>query len=607
MKNDTPEQSKKSPIEVGMEIPLENPLANHGSSSAIDLQAGPEDGQRKRLVVALQNGIEVFRDRIDTTRANSRKRFLGDLAGVIGRTSEDLACLNLALIRAADAADEQIAHTTEQQAKSKLGDVQPAKFIVDLASRDILFRNPSGDAYVEVAHGKYTEVYAVESADYRGALTSRYHDLLGVCATANSLRDAINTLNSIAKSSDEKHEVHVRVGWHDGKCYLDLADEERRVVVIDGEGWRLAEAVPLKFLRPRGLLPLAMPAHGGQLKDLRQFINVQDYQWPLVAGFLVGFFLPKGTFPVLAIYGEQGAAKSTFSKIIRSMVDPNLLPVRTSPQNERDLAIAAQNSAMLAFDNLSTIEPWLSDSLCRLVSGGGLSTRKLYSDSAETLLEFRRPVLLNAIEELGVRSDLLDRSILLTLKAIPSNRRKLESDLWRDFDLAKPAILGAILDSVAAAIRNSPAVKLAEMPRLADWVKFVVAAESALGLGGGTFLRSYQMNQNAANLLALEGSSLANEFLSFVSRRVRVEEPWSNTATALLEQLNRRIARSLSERTERKPTGWPSTPAQLSGKLRRIVPNLRKIGVDVVFSKSGERNIRISVTEKFASNFARMD
>jgi hypothetical protein len=45
---------------------------------------------------------------------------------------------------------------------------------------------------------------------------------------------------------------------------------------------------------------------------------------------------------------------------------------------------------LIAYDNLSSIPHWLSDPLCRLATGGGLSTRELYTD--EVIFDAMRPV-----------------------------------------------------------------------------------------------------------------------------------------------------------------------------------------------------------------------
>ena len=42
------------------------------------------------------------------------------------------------------------------------------------------------------------------------------------------------------------------------------------------------------------------------------------------------------------------------------------------------------------------------------------ATRELYTDQDETILDVQRPVMLNGIEEIVTRNDLLDRSIIVT-------------------------------------------------------------------------------------------------------------------------------------------------------------------------------------------------
>ena len=60
--------------------------------------------------------------------------------------------------------------------------------------------------------------------------------------------------------------------------------------------------------------------------------------------------------------------------------------------------IAATNGWVVALDNLSHLSTWLSDALCRLATGGGFSTRELYTHDEEKLFDAQRPVILNGIE-----------------------------------------------------------------------------------------------------------------------------------------------------------------------------------------------------------------
>lgn len=62
---------------------------------------------------------------------------------------------------------------------------------------------------------------------------------------------------------------------------------------------------------------------------------------------------------------------------------------------------------------------WISDTLCRLATGGGFAVRRLYSDMDEVLFDAARPVILNGIEDIVTRPDLADRAVFLTLEPIP--------------------------------------------------------------------------------------------------------------------------------------------------------------------------------------------
>src|SRR5438309_11442769 len=88
------------------------------------------------------------------------------------------------------------------------------------------------------------------------------------------------------------------------------------------------------------------------------------------------------------------------------------------PRDERDLMIACKNSWVLGFNNLSSIPQWLSDALCSIATGGGFSTRALYSDTNEVLIDLARPFALNGIGWGVARGDLLQRTMSATVLGI---------------------------------------------------------------------------------------------------------------------------------------------------------------------------------------------
>src|SRR5690242_18000600 len=130
----------------------------------------------------------------------------------------------------------------------------------------------------------------------------------------------------------------------------------------------------------------------------------------------------------------------------------------------------------------------MSDALCRLATGGSFAVRQLYTDAEEVLFEAACPIVLNGIEDVISRPDLGDRAIFVTLPHIPENQRRSEDELWREFEAARPRILGALLDAVVAGLRAVRHVRLGQLPRMADFALWATGCERALW-PAGTFAR----------------------------------------------------------------------------------------------------------------------
>lgn len=292
----------------------------------------------------------------------------------------------------------------------------------------------------------------------------------------------------------------------------------------------------------------------------------------------------------MILSGEQGSAKSTTTKVLRSLVDPSKLATRSFPQDERDLVIAANGAYVLAFDNLSRIKPHMADALCRLATGGGFSTRKLHSDADEVHFDATRPCILNGIPDLVERADLASRSICLTLPSIRETERAYEREFRADFGDAAPRILAALLDAASCALRRQDSVSLSERPRLADFARWVTAAEPALGWPDGAFLDSYRANRQEADDIALSNNNLALAILALLD----AETAWQGTATDLVITLRKRFPH-LAELAE----AFPRTPSAMGSELRRITPLLRSQDVAVQYHRHGKDRTRIIVLKRY--------
>ncbi len=333
------------------------------------------------------------------------------------------------------------------------------------------------------------------------------------------------------------------------------------------------------------MLPLPVPARGGSLETLARFLNLPGRdEFVLVVAWLLAALRSGGPYPLLAVAGEQGSSKTFLTKVLRALIDPNVAPVRAAPREERELFISARNSHVLAFDNLSNLPPWISDALCRLASGGSFAVRRLYTDEEEVLFESARPVVLNGIEEVINRPDLADRAIFLTLGPVSEKWRRPEKALWREFELQRPKILGAMLDIAAHGLRTCSDVRIEKWPRMADFALWSTACETA-HWSPGTFGHAYSANRRAA----IEGSIDADPVAAYVLEIMAARNSWTGTAADLLSV---RVDRG-SARISAEGTRWPRSPRALAGRLRRAQTSLRALGIDISFSREGRAGSRI--------------
>ena len=394
--------------------------------------------------------------------------------------------------------------------------------------------------------------------------------------------------------------VHVRVAPDPAGpgVAVDLADQAGRSIQIDGDGWRirarsdlrrLGAAKPL-FLRAPGMLALPEPHAGGDqpIEDLvGRLLNVpSEDDRRMIVSFLLGCFMPAGPFPLLHLVGEAGSAKSCAARVLRQLVDPAAEPLSGPPGEQRDLLVAAQTSHVPAFDNISAIPGDMSDALCRISTGGGLTLRKLYTDGDSYTFSVCRPVILTSIGNVISRGDLADRSVTIRLPRIIPCDRLDESELEQRLARLAPLILGRLCDVTACALKHSGSVRVRDLPRLARWARWVSAAEPALGWPTGTFVRLHRERHREQSGDLLAGDLLA-PYLFQVGRR-----GWRGTARDLLHCID-----ALATDAERRSRGWPATPRALTSTVTRLAPLLAEAGDIAVHDAGLDRHLKVRIFE----------
>ena len=473
-----------------------------------------------------------------------------------------------------------------------------ADILIDIAQTAELFHAADGTGFADLDISGHRETYPIRAKGFKRWLARCFFEEIGGAPSSEALQSALNVIEAKAHFDAPERVVFVRVGGLDGKLYLDLGDEKWRAVEIDTTGWRVIDKPPLRFRRASGMKPLAMPVRGGSVDTLRSFLNVRaDTDFVLVVAWALACLRNRGPYPVLALSGEQGSAKSTFLAMMRSLLDPNTAPLRALPREDRDLFIAASNGHVLAFDNVSGLPAWISDTLCRLATGGGFAVRQLYSDQDEVLFDAARPVILNGIEDIVTRPDLADRAVFLTLEPIPEERRRPETELWAAFEAERPRILGVLLDAVVEGLDRLPGTRLERLPRMADFALWATACETALW-PAGTFWSAYCGNRDEAVEGVIEADPVASAVRAMMSLRTE-RTVWTGSATDLLGALGEVVGERVA-----KSKAWPDSARALSGRLRRAATSLRKIGIEIAFEREGRartRTINIAATLSHAS------
>ncbi len=365
--------------------------------------------------------------------------------------------------------------------------------------------------------------------------------------------------------------VALRVAALNEGIVLDLADPTGRAVIVTPAGWAVEAVSPVLFRRTAltARLPEPEQANSADLGELRGLLNVDDGTWPLVVGWMAAAMLPDIPHPVMLLGGEHGTGKSWAARLILGLVDPSPALLRSEPRDAEQWAIAAAGSWAFCVDNVSHLNGWFSDAICKAVTGDGLVRRRLYTDSDLAVLAFKRCIVLTSIDHGALRGDLGDRLLLVDLERIADDRRRTEAEIGAAYNSLRPRLLGALLSAVSRTLAALPGVKLAKMPRMADFARALAALDEACPeLTGGKAVAIFDGQRQRIADEVVDGDAVALAVVKLMEGR----ETWHGKAGELLAVLT-------AQCPEYKPKNWPTGPRSLSGRLRRLRPALLAGGI----------------------------
>lgn len=409
----------------------------------------------------------------------------------------------------------------------------------------------------------------------RAELAREYFGLTGKAAPQQALADALLVLEGMACGTDPvplaRRVAGTTSGW-----WIDLGDDTGDAIRVDRDGWKITfPPAGLRFARSVLTGALPRPVHGGDLAELWRVLNVAEPDRPVVLAWLVAAMVADIPHPILSLAGEQGTGKSTAARVIGSLLDPGPVPLRKAPRDAESWVTAAAGSWIVALDNMSAVSDWLSDTLCRAVTGDGDVRRQLYSDGGLHVFAFRRCVILTAVDLGALRGDLADRLLVIDLDVIPDRARQLDATLEAHWQTVQPGVLGALLDLAASVASVLPSVRLDRYPRMADFARVLAAVDQVQGSTG--------LNRYLGRARTLAADALtADPFVVAMHAKIG-DQRFDGTSAELL-------ARVPVDDERRPPKGWPANARQLTSLLRRQGPVMRRAGWQITELPPGHDN-----------------
>lgn len=455
--------------------------------------------------------------------------------------------------------------------------------IIENNKEIVLFHDEFKQPYITIPINNHNEIWRCSSSQLKNWLSKIFWDKYKKAPNSDALNTALTVIKGKAGFEGDEIDLYNRVALKDNILWYDLCGLDWKAIKITEEGWNIIDNPPIIFRRYGHQKSQIVPQGGGDVKEILKYVNITDGDHQILfLVWVISCFIPGFPHPLPYIYGPQGSAKSTVSKISREIIDPSLLSIISFPKKETELVQVLSHNWMVFFDNVSQISEEISDMLCKGVSGGGFSKRELYTDDEDIIYNFKRCMGINGINLMAIKPDLLERSILFELERVGENNRKQEKDLMEDFEKQKPIILGSIFDSLSKAMKIKKDIKLAILPRMADFAGWGCAIAESIGYSQQDFLDAYNRNINSQNREILYEDPVALLVLKFMED----QEIWEGTATKLLTDLTFLASDEVKK-------SLPKSANHLSNSLNRIKSNLEVASIKISKVDGKERKIII--------------
>jgi hypothetical protein len=471
-----------------------------------------------------------------------------------------------------------------------------------------LFRDEYDIPHVAINVNGHLETLPIDSNRFKDWITRMFFKEQSTVLDAGILTNVISFMRAEGKFNDDvkKSPLSLRVAHRREhgllKWYYDLANDKWEFVEITSQGWTI---------KNNQILFRRFPTEGSQVHPSREYdpdiydkfidlllnVNVKEenkkeYKLSLKC-YIISLFIPEIPKVVFTPSGDKGAAKSTMLRTIKMQVDPSPIPILTLPKSENEFIQQLYHNYLSYYDNVSILNEWQSDVICRASTGGGSSMRELYTNDEDIIRNFKRCVALNGINLAATKPDLLDRSLITTHTQIQDKDNKTEEEIAQKYEEIRPYVLGYILDILVKVLRfkeQNPNFKLDRYPRMADFAEYGEIISRCMGYPQNEFYNSYINNIKSQSEQVIDTDSVASVLVHFMFVKYEDMARWEGTMTSLYSELE-----LVAEEIKISTTGkfWPKTPSRLARRINEIKQNLREMGLHIDKDRDDKTRSRI--------------
>lgn len=368
----------------------------------------------------------------------------------------------------------------------------------------------------------------ITHSDVPKFLLYRFRQIFGRIPKPARVKETMQILEMDAEYESTQITLHNRVATHDGAFYFDMGNA--RSIRIAYDGWNVVRS-PILFRRHSHQLVQVDPVSGGNAWKIFEFLNVKEGDRLLLLVYIISLFIPGIPHPVFHPWGDYGSAKSFLCTVINLLCDPTSVTKMILNKKEADAIQNFYKHYVTVLDNLSEVPDWLSDLICQTCTGSSFNKRKLYTDSDDIIFTIKHCVILNGLEMLIIKPDLMQRTITMHIEK-PAIVRE-ESEVWTAFESSRPEILGGMLDILVKAIAIYPSLTLSNLPRMADFYKWGYAIAQSMDGKGEQFVKDYHENIKRQHEGVMHNNLLCQAVIELMDNRNEYKSTVGKTLTDL--------------------------------------------------------------------------